>query len=347
MNDNCVIGPVRMTRHLALLLLLLTLAACATPGVYPRGVRIEAPKFDGQGFVMSDGARLPARVWPADGKEPRAILIGLHGMDDYSNAFDTPAKFFAHDGITTYAFDQRCFGAAPHRAKWAGTPTMVEDLAEVTMIVRAEHPGVPVYLIGLSMGSAVILASAGAKELPPVDGAILVAPAVWGWGEMNIFYRMTLWAGAHTMPGKTLTGERVQVWPSDNIEMLRALGRDPLMITKTRIGSIYGLVSLMDRGFRGAGRLNVPALVLYGKKDQLVPAASVRNMAKRIPSQKRFVLYTNGYHMLERDLQAETVWRDIESWIGDHTAPLPSVAGLPHPVAEEVGLALPTAAAGN
>jgi len=340
-----------MSRCLVSLVLLIWLAGCATPGVYPRGVSIEAPSFDGQVFIMSDGARLPARVWPAvdsDGRatQPRAIFVGLHGMDDYSNAFDMPAKFFARAGIATYAYDQRCFGAAPHRGKWAGTTTMVEDLAEVTAIVHAEHPGVPVYLMGLSMGSAVILAAAGNKALPPTDGVILVAPAVWGWGEMNIFYRLTLWLGAHTMPGKKLTGARVQVWPSDNIEMLRALGRDPLMIRETKIGTIYGLVSLMDRGFRGADRLGVPALVLYGKKDQLVPAAPVRDVARRIPSDKRFVIYTNGYHMLERDLQAEIVWRDIETWIGNRTAPMFSVTAAAPPKAEEVTFApAPVAAA--
>ena len=33
-----------------------------------------------------------------------------------------------------------------------------------------------------------------------------------------------------------------------------------------------------------------------------------------------------GYHMLLRDLQAETVWRDIAAWIADASAPLPSAA---------------------
>jgi hypothetical protein len=35
-------------------------------------------------------------------------------------------------------------------------------------------------------------------------------------------------------------------------------------------------------------------------------------------------IYENGYHMLLRDLQAETVWTDIAAWITDRAQPLPS-----------------------
>ncbi len=291
---------------------------------------------------MSDGARLPSRFWPAvslTGKEtqPRAIVIGVHGMNDYSGAFDSPARFLAHDGIATYAFDQRCFGAAPHRGKWAGTSTMVQDLDEVSALVHAQNPGVPIYLVGLSMGSAVILAAAGGNQLPHADGVILVSPAVWGWSEMNFFYRLTLWLGAHTVPNKKLSGEDLSTHPSDNIEMLHGLEGDPLMMKDSSIGAIYGLVSLMNRGYHGAASLKVPTLVLYGKKDQLVPEAAVRDMANRIPAEKRFLIYAYGYHMLERDYQADIVLQDIETWIGNRAAPMGSV-GVPadHPWEEEV-----------
>lgn len=331
-----------MFRKLLPLLAVLLLAACATPGVYPQGAPIQAPAFDGRAFVMADGARLPARIWPAlDGNkeaEPKAVLIGVHGMNDYSSAFAMPAMWLQERGITTYAYDQRGFGQAPNRGKWAGTETLTDDLSAVVQLVRERHKDAPVALMGLSMGAAVILAGEGRGVLPETQGVVLAAPAVWGWSEMNIFYRLTLWLGAHIMPNKTLTGERFEIWPSDNIEMLRALSRDPLMIRKTTIASIYGLVSLMDRGFQGAAALGEPALVLYGAKDQLVPARAVRKMAARLPAQKRFLIYANGYHMLERDLQAETVWRDLLAWLGDHGAPLPSLTSASPPKAEEVAL---------
>jgi alpha-beta hydrolase superfamily lysophospholipase len=66
--------------------------------------------------------------------------------------------------------------------------------------------------------------------------------------------------------------------------------------------------------------------VLYGEKDEIVPAAPVRKTIKRLPRAPDFSLYPDGWHMLLRDLQAKVVWNDIAAWIQDPTAPLPSGA---------------------
>jgi alpha-beta hydrolase superfamily lysophospholipase len=333
----------------ALLVFVMVLAACATPGLKPRGAPIEPNYMLSDAFIMSDGTKLPMREWgPKDAKlaeHPRAIIIGVHGMNDYSNAFAMPGAWLADQGILTIAYDQRCFGDAPHRGSWAGSRSMVDDLRDVILLVQARYPGVPVYPMGVSMGGAVVLAAAGAHKLPPVDGVILAAPAVWGWQAMNIAYKLTLWTGAHVMPKKTLTGERLQIWPSDNIPMLRAMSRDPEVIKATRIGTVYGLVGLMDRGYDGAKSLAVPTLLLYGKKDQIVPKEPVMTVAHEIPGPTRMLYYANGYHMLERDLEAkDTVWPDIAAWISDHAAPLPSVAARAPPAAQEMDFAADAAA---
>jgi hypothetical protein len=59
----------------------------------------------------------------------------------------------------------------------------------------------------------------------------LAAPALWARDFMPWYQRWLLGILSHTVPWLTLTGESVGVMASDNIEMLRALGRDPLVIT--------------------------------------------------------------------------------------------------------------------
>ena len=58
--------------------------------------------------------------------------------------------------------------------------------------------------------------------------------------------------------------------------------------------------------------------------------AAVREMTERLPAsadgRRRVAYYANGYHMLLRDLQRETVWRDILTWMSDPDGPLPSGA---------------------
>ena len=59
-----------------------------------------------------DGATLPLKSWLPDGK-PKAVILALHGFNDYSNAFKDSGEEWAKHGIATFAYDQRGFGAAP------------------------------------------------------------------------------------------------------------------------------------------------------------------------------------------------------------------------------------------
>ncbi|MFQ5784908.1 MAG: alpha/beta hydrolase [Alphaproteobacteria bacterium] len=308
---------------LAVLLVLAgALAACA-PHIEAAGPPTVAPALDDHDVRAADGARLPLRVWRADGA-PRAVIVGVHGFNDYSNAFDRPARYWATRGITTYAYDQRGFGETAARGLWPGIDTMVDDLRTVTRLVRAAHPGTPLYLVGESMGAAAAMVLMASADRPRINGMVLVAPAVWGWRSMNPFYRAGLWLSAHLAPWAEVTGRGLGIKPSDNRPMLVALSKDPLTIKKTRIDAIYGLVNLMDAAFFAADRLRTPTLALYGEHDQLVPRTATFEMLKRLAAPHRVAIYPNGFHMLLRDLEAETVLADIAVWIADSTAALPS-----------------------
>ncbi|MCR6629000.1 MAG: lysophospholipase [Magnetospirillum sp.] len=75
--------------------------------------------------------------------------------------------------------------------------------------------------------------------------------------------------------------------------------------------------------------MRLPALVLYGEKDEVVPAEPTWTMVETLPDtsgSQRVALYRNGYHMLLRDLQAKVVLDDIVAWIAEPGRPLPSGA---------------------
>lgn len=282
-------------------------------------------------FVASDGAVLPVRRWLPPPDQPiRAVLIALHGFNDYSRAFEMPGTYFRARRIACYAYDQRGFGLAPQPGLWAGLRSYTGDLKQFTTSVRQQHPGVPVYILGESMGAAVAIVAVTDDDPPEADALILSAPAVWARSTMPWYQRALLETTAYTMPGLTLTGEGLDVIASDNIEMLRGLGRDPWVIKATRVDAIYGLVDLMDTAMDRIPRLNLPTLVLVGDRDQIIPkepfALMVRNL--RQPP-VRVARYPHGYHLLLRDLQAEHPWRDIVAWVQDRSRALPSDPARP------------------
>ncbi|MEW5728956.1 MAG: lysophospholipase [Pseudomonadota bacterium] len=316
-----------MRRLLSCLLILVSLSACAAR-LHPPGQAVMAPQLNGDHWLSADGARLPVRAWLPDGR-PGAVIVALHGMNDYSNFFDEPGAYLARHGVAAYAYDQRGFGQGPHPGFWSSGQAMAEDLRAAVALVAARHPGVPLYILGESMGGAVTMLATAGEPPPQVRGVILSAPAVWGRSSMGLFQRAALWVAYQLVPGMELTGEGLKITPSDNIEMLRALSADPLVIKATRVDAIHGLVDLMDAAAEAAHRLRLPALILYGEKDEVVPAEPTWRMVAALPATgagQRVALYRNGYHMLLRDLQARMVLDDILAWIDDAGAPLPSGA---------------------
>ncbi len=327
-----------MMRCFALTLALL-LAGCAGQGTGHLALPaaggeapLPGPLLAERVLIAGDGARLPLRTWRPKG-EPRAMILALHGFNDYSNAFAAPAAFWAEDGIITYAYDQRGFGEAPLRGLWPGARLLAGDLVTASQLLKARHPHIPLYCLGESMGGAVVAAAAsgaaGAPR-PTCDGIILAAPAVWGRATMNLFERAALWTSDTFFPDMTLTGRGLDIMPSDNIEMLRGLARDPLVIKETRVAAIKGLVDLMDAALASAPEVKVPMLLLYGDRDELVPREPIERFIASLPfpewRARRIAWYEAGYHMLLRDLKAPVVWRDVESWINHRDAPLPSGA---------------------
>lgn len=326
-------GAVRRLLRVAALILL---AACA-PRLQPLGPEIGEPLLDGDRLVMADGVGLPLRVWyPTDRPrvaQPEAVFLALHGFNDYSFGFDIPARQWAAHGILTYAYDQRGFGDTPHRGLWPGDERLIGDLVAASELIAARHPGVPLYLLGESMGGAVVLAAVASERPPRGDGLILVAPAVWGREAQGPLQSAALWLAAHSMPWLTVTGRGLNIMPTDNIAVLRQMARDPLVIKETRIDALYGLVGLMDKAWEAAPALDGRSvLLLYGAREEVIPEDTALAWLRRIPvgqrERPRIAVYPAGYHMLLRDLDAELVIADVMEWIADRRAALPSGADL-------------------
>ena len=317
----------------AVWLLSATLAACATVSA-PLGGAAATLMVSDDTFTTADGLKLPVRAWLPDGA-PRAVVVAVHGFNDYSKSWgkvpDAPGvgPTLAAQGVAVFAYDQRGFGAAPYHGLWPGGDVMADDFTAAVRAVRARYPCVPIYGLGESMGGAVIMTAMASATPPPLDGAILSSPAVWGRKTMPMLYRVALWVGARILPGWRPTGQSLGRLASDNLEMLRDNGRDPLFIKQTRIDAVYGLVNLMDRALEVAGSLRGRVLYLSGRNDQIIPPTASAQAMKDLlaaDAQARAAFYDTGWHMMTRDLRGATVIGDIASFILAPAAPLPSGA---------------------
>ena len=274
-------------------------------------------------FHATDGSTLEARVWNCS--KPQHIVLGVHGFNDYSKSFERLAQHLvAETQAEVYAYDQRGFGANPQPGVWPGSEELINNLRHIAAQLRERYPGLPLTVIGESMGGAVVLVAAGETPGLAADQLILKAPAVWGAQSMPLYQRLSL----HTMnliaPEMSFTGRGLPslgIRPTNDPEVSRDLSRDPLVIKATRVSSLAGVTELMGRA---QTQINLPSqrtLVLYGLRDKIIPPQPVcdwlTNLNSVSPAKLKadVIVYKEGWHMLTRQLSARETLEDIAHWM--------------------------------
>lgn len=318
-------------RAFPFLLTILALGACAPVVQRPQlpPPSFQGPRLEGDRFISFDGAALGLSHWDVPRGEPWAVIVGLHGMDDYANAFHLAGPYWAARGIATYAYDQRGFGRSPERGVWGGDKLMMEDLRTFTALIRARYPHAIIAVVGESLGGAVAIEAFASDRPPDADRLVLAAPAVWGWSSQPLAYKVALQAAAHLAPAKVFTPPGFvteHISASDNEAELEAMGQDPLMIWGARSDALYGLVNTMQHGWNDVGRVRAPTLYLLGEHDEIIPEKPALQAARRLAAGDRTAYYAQGWHLLLRDKQAHNVYDDIAAFVRDPASPLPSGA---------------------
>jgi len=306
----------------------LLLGAC-TPTVMLPGPQTVAATLDHENYITADNLSLPVKRWLPENQAITHIIIALHGFNDYSSFFDESARQLTSQGVASYAYDQRGFGGAPNPGIWAGGKTMAQDLIHFIALIKKQHPNIPVYLLGESMGGAVVMVAMTQSKAPLVQGIILAAPAVWGESTMPWYQRWALTLGSYTLPWLKLSPNGLKIKASDNIAMLKKLGRDPFIIKETRIDAMHGLTRLMGQALKRASLLPSNTLILYGERDEVIPKLPTAIMLERLAhssKNQKVAVYEQGYHMLLRDLHASVPREDILAWMKNPQQLLPSGA---------------------
>ena len=291
-----------------------------------RPVDFTGPRIENDAFVSFDGARLGYSEWLPDG-EPWAVIVAVHGMNEYAERFSLAGTYWAKQGVATLAYDQRGYGRSPGRRIWAGQELLKEDLRTMVGLARARYPKATLVVAGFSMGGAVSMVTFGADDAPAVDRLVLLSPAVWGWNTQPLPNRTALWIVGKT--GRTVDFDPPKLLgnffkPTDNVPEMMRMREDPLMTWGTRTDTLYGVVDLMQAASASAGTIKVPTLYLYGYQDIVIPKNAAFQAAGRLKPTDKTGYYLDGHHLLLVDQQRERVFEDVLGFIRDPSAPLVS-----------------------
>ena len=175
------------------------------------------------------------------------------------------------------------------------------------------------------MGGAIITSlMTNDKELP-IDGAVLVAPAMWNFSEKNFFKSLFMSLVSKLFPNLKVSSKGwVEVQASDNQEVLKELSKDKYFIHHPNLKSLNGIIELMDESYKDAKNFfsqpSYNTLVVIPIKDEIVPRKPLIELLegtkiKSYDFSSNFLIFESNYHMILRDIKGDDVTEEIKKWV--------------------------------
>lgn len=303
-------------RRLVLALILAT-GACApsvrppapptvTAGVEHRESRLRA----------RDGVELYAQSWRPTEAASGAVLV-VHGLKDHSTRYAELARHLAAQGLAVHALDLRGHGrSAGARAQASTLAEYVADLEIVVARVKAAEPGLPLILMGHSMGGAI--ATLYALDHPgELQGLVLSAAALRLGPEVSpALVKITRKLG-RKHPDWRVLKLKPRGFSRDPSVVADVSGADPLVDTrKIPASTAAALIDGIERIQADMEKLVVPVLILHGDADRITPTEGSRDLFRRAGAvHKRLEIYPGYYHDLLHEPEHDRIVGDITAWL--------------------------------
>ncbi|MCX7055972.1 MAG: lysophospholipase [Proteobacteria bacterium] len=265
--------------------------------------------------ASAGGGEIYVQSWLPE-QAPRGVVVLVHGLAEHCGRYGELVERLTGRGLAVYAMDHRGHGRSPGpRAMIGRFRWLVEDVQTRLEVARGAHPGLPLFLLGHSMGGAIALETALSQPVS-LAGLVLSAPAL----------------GADpAVPALQVAIARLLSRVAPSIGVLRlpadAISRDPLVVGDYERdplvyrGSIPArtAVELLQamRGFTArAAALRVPTLVLHGTADRLVPIAQAESVWRTFGSADFSVQRYEGlYHEVFNEPERARVQADLQAWL--------------------------------
>jgi len=248
------------------------------------------------------------------GQRPRALVLVVHGLGEHAGRYAELAADLNAWGCAVRAYDQRGHGQSSGARGAAPQPhTLVHDLAEVVDHTRASHPGLPVVLLGHSLGG-VVAARFVSLALRPVDGLVLSSPALDP--GMSAFQTWLLaWLPKVAPQLRVSNGLKLQ-YLSHNPAVAPAYKRDTLVHDRIGVAIARFLAEDGEATIAAAPTWSLPTLLMYAGDDRLVNPEGSRRFATAAPVEVVTTApFEAMYHELFHEPDRAQVLARLRGWL--------------------------------
>ena len=293
--------------------------------------------------TAADGEKIFSRSWVCE--HPDGVLVIAHGMAEHSARYDDLACYLAEGGFAVYMNDHRGHGQTGPVDGWfaesGGWEKVVEDLHDLAKEAAGQHPGLPVFLMGHSMGSF-LARSYLTRYGRELAGCILSGTAgpnpATGLALKLASFQCRL-AGSRSK-GKLLNrmafgayNKRIEkpvnafAWLSRDEQVCRVYEQDPkcgFPFTAGGFRDLFtGLTEISAPEWAGKVPPELPVFLLAGEEDPVGaygagPTAVAESLKAAGGKEITLKLYPGMRHECHNELGKEEVYQDVLGWLDEH-----------------------------
>lgn len=263
-------------------------------------------------------------TWNVD--RPRAVVVIYHGFLAHGRygSVKRAAELLATNGFAVIAADMPGHGKSPGiRGYLPSAETLIQDGVAVAEHALKRYDGIPLFLLGSSMGGTIALSVA--KELgDKVSGVVLLAPMLAiDVGEPSRFLLKTLSYIAPTLaiiPSSSTSSEKQY----RDAEKRKECENDELSISGStiRIGSASTCVELAKTIRTEFSQITTPFLCMIGTEDVVVDNIGAMELMEKSPSKKKTLKEYPALHGLlcEPSPLVDEIHSDLLAWLNERSS---------------------------
>jgi len=271
-----------------------------------------APMSEPETFAARDGSPLLVRHWPEPG-EARATVLLVHGLGDHSGRLELIGNRLVAADLAVESFDLRGFGAsAGPRADVERWEDLLDDVED--RFVASRRDGLPAVLYGHSLGGLIAADYMLDPERPQPELAVLSAPSLGD--RVSPFLRNALPTLARVAPGLRLRNPMTPAELSRDPAVGVAYAADGLVERRTTVRLGANALAAQERVQERIATLEafpVPALVLHGADDTIVPPAATEALGRVAGVERR--LLPGVRHEPHHDPDGPAIVDSVAAWI--------------------------------
>ena len=255
-------------------------------------------------ILASDKQELNLNIYTPDTKDPRVVILGVHGFGEFGERYRKVAEYFTDQGAAFYIHDQRGHGLTPgHRGIIDSYDSFLDDIDLVLKTISEEQGNKPVVLYGHSMGGNIAIRYLMTRKGDNIASSIISSPWLKLYKDTPLFL-------VKIMEKVLGPGFRIKA-------KIGSLSHDRDHLKEVNSSGLYHnyISTTMARGVIESGLfildnpelLTTPTLLMSAEFDNVVDLKSIENFASCCSENLEYIKWPDMFHELHNEKERQQV----------------------------------------